>query len=577
MTSFLFSILKLICLFLIEEIKISKRKIFYIFTFLKEVNLFNYLQSKYIKEKNEIFKIDSQNTYLKLLKKTFYNQKKIYSSQKVFIESFINHPSYTIPNCFISSIISKNKNIELNGILRKGDIKGTQILNSFGIKKIIFINEGNIFLRFYFFLKSFTYLRKLSSVDQLLKLKIDKIDFGQAIYEQFIRFKKNPDIYKIHDEFYVLLGKALLLDYQFKKIFKNQNKSLLVQSETQYFPFRISFQNALKFNLKVFSKRGISMTGLRIYKNFNERNENRNKISKEIFNIYYRSLKKRYIKKIYKFHSDRINQTLGKDIYHKINNKKNSKIIINNKMDFCKKLNLKENYPIVLILAHELTDGNLVNKWNIFQNDMFFLRETLTKIKKLKKINWIIKPHPSEEIFKSKITTHTLFDNYSKNFENVRLLPKNYNIKNPKKIYHCAITSHGTAGYEYPSFGIPTIICGDTPYSQLGFNLEPKNKSEYFLLLNKIKYLRKLKKKQITKSKLFYYLFNELFVVKNPLMHETDITMKYNKEEFWFKSISNLKHINNNNHFINCINHLINNNNSLLIDIKKDFIRNGKF
>ena len=138
MTSLLFTFPRLICLFLFEEIKISKRKIFYIVTFLKEVNLFNYLQSKYLKEKDEIFRIDSQNTYLKLLKKTFYNQKKIYSSQKVFIESFINHPSYTIPNCFISNIISKNKNIELNGILRKGDIKGTQILNSFGIKKNYF-------------------------------------------------------------------------------------------------------------------------------------------------------------------------------------------------------------------------------------------------------------------------------------------------------------------------------------------------------------------------------------------------------------------------------------------------------
>ena len=60
-------------------------------------------------------------------------------------------------------------------------------------------------------------------------------------------------------------------------------------------------------------------------------------------------------------------------------------------------------------------------------------------------------------------------------------------------------------------------------------------------------------------------------------MYETDITMKYDKEKFWFKSISYLKNINNNNHFINCINHLINNNNSMLIDIKKDFIRNGKF
>ena len=577
MTSLLFTFPRLICLFLFEEIKISKRKIFYIVTFLKEVNLFNYFQSKYLKEKDEIFRIDSQNTYLKLLKKTFYNQKKIYSSQKVFIESFINHPSYTIPNCFISNIISKNKNIELNGILRKGDIKGTQILNSFGIKKIIFINDGNIFSRFYFFLKSFTYLKKLSSVDQLIKLKIDKIDFGKAIYEQFIRFKKNPNIYRIQDEFYILLGQALLLNNQFKRIFKNQNKSLLVQSETQYFPFRISFQNALKFNLKVLSKRGISMTGLRIYKNFSERNENRNKISRKIFNLYYGSLKKGHIEKIYRFHSNKINQTFGKDIFHKKNDKENSKIIFNNKVDFCRKLKLNKNYPIVLILAHELTDGNLVNKWNIFQNDMFFLKETLIKIKKIKKINWVIKPHPSEEFFNSKITTYTLFDNYSPNFKNIRLLPKNYIIKNPEKIYHCAITSHGTAGYEYPSFGIPTIICGDAPYSQLGFNLEPKNKNEYFLLLDEIEYLKRLNKIQITKSKLFYYLFNELFVVKNPLMYETDITMKYDKEKFWFKSISCLKNINNNNHFINCINHLINNNNSMLIDIKKDFIRNGKF
>ena len=576
MIKLFFFIFKLFYLFLIEEIRIFKRRILYIVVFFNEVRLINYLKFICSGRKQKIFKINNQNNYLTILKKTFSNHKINETSQKIFVESFINHPAYTIPNCFISNIISKNKNIESIGILRKGDLKGKQIFNSFGIKKIIFINDGNIFSRLYFFSKAFTYLKKLRSVNQLLKLKINKVDFGQAIYEQFIRFEKKPDVYKIYDKFYVLLGKALLLDYQFKKIFKNQNKSLLVQSETQYFPFRISFQNALKFNLKVLSKRGISMTGLRIYKNFNERGESRTKITKKIFNSYYRSLKKGSIRKIYKFHSDRIYQTLGKDIFLKINDKKNSKIILNNKIDFCRKLKLNENYPIVLVLAHELTDGNLNNKWNIFHNAMFFLKETLIKIKKLKKINWIIKPHPSEEIFKSKITTHTLFNNYSQNFENIRLLPKNYIIKNPKKIYHCAITSHGTAGYEYPSLGIPTIICGDTPYSQLGFNLEPKNKSEYFLLLDKIKYLKKLKKKQIIKSKLFYYLYNELFVVKNPLMHETDITMKYSKEEFWFKSISNLKRINN-EHFIDCINHLINNDNPLLVDIKKDFIRNGKF
>ena len=79
------------------------------------------------------------------------------------------------------------------------------------------------------------------------------------------------------------------------------------------------------------------------------------------------------------------------------------------------------------------------------------------------------------------------FNNHSKECKNIKLLPNDYLIKNPKKIYHCAITSHGTAGYEYPSLEIPTIICGDTPYSELGFNLEPKNKNKYFSLLKKIK------------------------------------------------------------------------------------------
>ena len=71
------------------------------------------------------------------------------------------------------------------------------------------------------------------------------------------------------------------------KIFQNEKNSYLVQSETQYFPFRVCKQNALKFNLRVVSKRGISLTGIKMYKKFSERNENRNKISKQFFHNYY--------------------------------------------------------------------------------------------------------------------------------------------------------------------------------------------------------------------------------------------------------------------------------------------------
>ncbi len=567
-------IIHLLYLFIIEELKILKNRILYLNTFFKEVKLINYLVSKFLKDKNDLFKINYQNDYLKLLKKIYYKSQKFNTSKKVFVESFINHPTYTLPNCSISEIISKNKKIDTIGILRKGDIKGSQIFNSFGIKKIFYIDNGNIFIRFYYFYKACILLKKVKSVSQLIKLKIDKIDFGQAIYEQFIRFKKKPDIYEIYNDFYILLGKALFLDYQFKKIFKNKKNSYLIQSETQYFPFRISLQNALKFNLKVVSKRGISITGIRMFKNFDERNENRNKITKKFFNNYYIKYKKNNKNKWNKFFLTHTSKNLGKEIYQQLEKKIKLKTIIHSRKEFCKRFNLNSKYPTVLILAHELTDGNLNNKWNIFENDMFWLEQTLKKISNLKKINWIIKPHPSEKIYNSQIDTVSLFKAHCQNSNNIRLFPTKYFIKNPNKIFKCAITSHGTAGHEYPGFGVSTIICGDTPYSELGFNLEPKNKKEYFRLLENIKNLKKMKPNQILKSKLFNYLLNSVCVVKNPIMHETDITMKYDKKNFWQKSLYILKKYKKfDKNFINSLNYQINNDNSLLINLKKKLYR----
>ena len=55
------------------------------------------------------------------------------------------------------------------------------------------------------------------------------------------------------------------------------------------------------------------------------------------------------------------------------------------------------------------------------------------------------------------------------------------------KYIDTTITSHGTAGYEYPMQGIPTIICGEANYSSLGFNIEPKP-LKYYKILKKLIY-----------------------------------------------------------------------------------------
>ena len=63
---------------------------------------------------------------------------------------------------------------------------------------------------------------------------------------------------------------------------------------------------------------------------------------------------------------------------------------------------------------------------------------------------------------------------------------------------------HGTADMNI-LLEIPTIICGDT-YSELGFNLEPKNKNKYFSLLKKIKIIKNLKEQLLNQDYSIIYL-----------------------------------------------------------------------
>ena len=51
------------------------------------------------------------------------------------------------------------------------------------------------------------------------------------------------------------------------------------------------------------------------------------------------------------------------------------------------------------------------------------------------------------------------------------------------KLIKAAVTLSGSVGYEYPSLGIPTVICNETLYSGKGFNYEPKTIEEYFKFL----------------------------------------------------------------------------------------------
>ena len=194
----------------------------------------------------------------------------------------------------------------------------------------------------------------------------------------------------------------------------------------------------------------------------------------------------------------------------------------------------------------------------------------MKKIKKNKNVNWIIKAHPAEIFYKTQANTRSIFNEYIKEKQNVRLFPTNYKIGNIYKFIDVAITSHGSAGYQYPILGIPTIIAGETPYSDAQFNLQPKTKKDYFKLLSNINSINSLGKIQQDKSKVFWYLFNFLFRIEIPTIYRSNIHMDYDKKKFWKKTLSLLKtHGSYQNNFFKSLNYQIVNDNGNFVNLKK--------
>ena len=76
------------------------------------------------------------------------------------------------------------------------------------------------------------------------------------------------------------------------------------------------------------------------------------------------------------------------------------------KEDLCKKFGWNIISPIGVLFAPVLTDGVFQTSWSLFRDNVTWLKETLNEIKKITDVNWLVRPHPHDEM-KKVITTTT--------------------------------------------------------------------------------------------------------------------------------------------------------------------------
>ncbi len=538
-------ILRAFIYFFYSEYQLFVRKIRYLIIFNQKLNFFKYIQTKeknYLIVKDEIKKKALEKNFL--FWKNFLSKNKLSSlntKDKILITSLVSTKFYTIYNNIIGLYLSKKKQNEFVGLIKHDDFDTEIFMRSFGVKKIFYLNDGNFFTRFSFFIKSIKLIKNISSTDEFLNLKYEGVFVGRIVYDHYVRFTGIASVKNIDSKFYYFLSKTIRIHHDYKKILKLNTFKNIVQSETQFIPSCIVFQNSLLNDSTVFSKLGgaSNQISVRIFNDIKHVYKNRYRFSSKLFNLVFEKYKNIALVSSKEIIKNRFLGTCGYEVDHDAEENSQHKIehpsnLIDEytKADICKKYNWDESKPIGVIFSIDLTDGIFTDSWRLFKDNLSWIKETLEKIKDINHVNWLIKAHPNDVIKKVITTTQIEVKKISKDYKHINEFPIEYSNNSLNKFINAAVTLNGSVGYEYPSLGVPTIICGETLYSGKGFNYEPKTKSEYFELLKNLEKLEKPTIDQIEKARIFIYLYSILGKVTVPIAPGQKIG-KDSEVRFW--------------------------------------------
>ncbi len=524
--------------YFVLEIKNQLHLLLSKFKFYENHNFLNYFEHKVLNKKL-LFKNKNINKFLK--KNTqITKQEKIENlkKNKILVELLLPHHSEPmIMNCLIAKDLQKFYKSQIVALINKDDLLTKKIAESFGIKNFIYLNKNKFLRNIYYFILALRLVNYNDIEKKIVKLKFLGHEVGKAALENYLRWH-NTNLNK-KDKFllFLFLSRSMLAVNNAQNIFR-ENYKFFVMGELQFIPNKLLFHCSLKSKTYVYSNFGTSIINFigRIYKNYKDRNSVQLKFSKKFSNLLIKIFRDKSLISIIKKKGGVAN--IGKEIVW--SNTQNIKTIkFQSKNKFYEYFDFDKNKRTVLILPHAMSDNLFNNEWNVFDTAYDWYFQTIRKISKIDRVNWLIKPHPYEYKFPG-VTARDIFEKIKMDKQNVQFLNEGLHINEIYRFIDLVITGNGSAGYQYTSLGIPTITTSDTKYSNFNFTLAPRNQNEYFDLLKKIDKIPKPSKTMIKNAQI-YWLTN-----LNILYNSHNILPKIKqhglfKKELFFKKISQVK------------------------------------
>ena len=386
------------------------------------------------------------------------------------------------------------------------------IYKSFGVSKFVkpFVNK-NIDLKSNTLFNSL--ISRIRNKNDILNLKIDDIEFGDLLYDGYLKryYKYTLDINSEH--FHKYLKNFIKLYLFWDNYFNKNNVKSIVGVHTCY-AYGLILRIALNKNIKVFTtkcgkiyqlnkKRQISNMEIEDLK------EKVNSLRKDQLEI----LKDRAKLSIKNRFEGKISSKIDELVTTKSANHNNYSI--KNKV-------LKQNEKIkVLIATHNIGDVHNAYGKTYFE-DFYEWLIFLGSISEKTNYDWYIKDHPYYSDLKyatSLQRTYELSKKIEKKFKSIKRLDPNLSHHQLRdEGINFVLTIYGTIAWEYAYFNIPVLTATNScPTMNFNFNYHSSNKKNYeenIMNLNKIKM-------QINRDEIInfyiskYLIFNHDNLMKN--------------------------------------------------------------
>lgn len=323
---------------------------------------------------------------------------------------------------------------------------------------------------------------------QLLDIYLGGIKIGDLIYDEALRFTKQPTIRSINWAVLIVMARSWFYYYQYQLFFSLSKRRYLyyIATHTAYPEYGLLVRVALQRGITVIETTDIQMS---TYKGAGLQNVPtyhtgiNAAIRVDLANPSKSAEEREALGRI------GLRRRLGSEIEQYDAQKAYSGKLYK-RDELREELKIPAEHRIGFILAHIFRDSPHLSSFMIHSDYYQWLKSTIEYCSESVGISWVVKPHPSAEVYGEEGMVETMV--VASRASNIHTCPSDLNTSSLEACADVLLTVHGTAGLEYACHGIPIILAGTPFYAGFGFTLEPKTEETYAVAVRRAASLNRL-------------------------------------------------------------------------------------